>query len=238
MRFPPLTPLVRICLFLLTGCYIAQLILTVWMGATWPAQLVLFPVPGLHTLWQVATYPLLQGGAVFGFLLNLVFFWWIVAPFEQTFGRPHTLRLMGAATLGSAVPVLLLGLIFGDSSAPESLQIGPVLGGPLYGTNPHILAALTAFVWAIRFRGNVSFFGLFPLTTKQMLLLILGISALHFLASKDITALISDLGAMGTGLAYVEWMSRGPKEKPKKKRENKAGLRLVRDDDDPPKWLN
>lgn len=239
MRFPPPTPLVKTILFVITGCFVTQLTLEVWMGQTWVQWLALFPEPGLHTLWQLISYPLYQSPDVFSFLLGSVFFWWCVTPYELAFGRRLTLGLLAVCTLASAIPVVLLGAFFSDGGSFTSMTMGPLTAAPLFSINPHILGVIAAYAWSMRFRGNMNLFGVLSLSSKQLLLLLLAITALQFLATTNITMVLADLGAVGGGLWFTEQLSKGPKNPKKKKLENKAGLRVVQGGkDDPPQWLN
>ena len=172
------------------------------------------------------------------FLLNAVFFWWVVSPFEASFGRPHTIRLLAMLTIGAALPVLVFGLIFGDGGGAEAATAGPLILGPLLSVHVHIIGAIAAYAWAMRFRGKMSFFGILELSTNQLLLLLAGMSLLYFLASKNASDLIADLAAIGCGVGFIEWLSKPKKPEKKKKKANPAGLYVVPDDDDGKKWLN
>jgi hypothetical protein len=82
------------------------------------------------------------------------------------------------------------------------------------------------------------------MTAKQFLLLLLGMSVLMFLASKNHTQLIADLGAMGGGIGFVRWMKRPRTPRPARKPGARGrGLKVIRgggasEDEDRPKWLN
>ena len=239
MRFPPPTPLVKTILFVITGCFVTQLTLEVWMGQTWVQWLALFPEPGLHTLWQIFSYPIYQSPRVFDFLLGAVFFWWCVSPYELAFGKRLTLGLLVVSSLASAIPVVLFGAFFSDAGSLATVAIGPLTASPLFSINPHILGVIAAYAWSMRFRGNMNLFGMLSLSSKQLLLLLLAITGLQFLATTNITMVLADLGAIGGGLWFTEQLSKGPKTRKKKKPENKAGLRVVQGGkDDPPQWLN
>ena len=93
---------------------------------------------------------------------------------------------------------------------------------------------------------QVSLFGMMPMTAKQFLLLLLGMSVLMFLSTKNHTQLIADLGAMGGGIGFVRWMKRPRTQRPSRKpRGTRArGFKVIRggggagEDEDRPKWLN
>ncbi|MEM6955513.1 MAG: hypothetical protein AAF645_07475 [Myxococcota bacterium] len=233
-NFPPLTPLVKTLLFVLWGCFIAQAVLVVWLDQEWPLLLMLEPVPSVRTAWQLFTYPFLSTGDPLAMAISSLFFWWVVSPFEMRFGKPHTLKLLAVITVLAAIPVLIAGTILGG---------GRITIGPLVSVHAHIVGAIAAFAWAHRFGGTMSIFGMFTLTAKQVIAALVLWSALYFLATRDITNLLADIGAVGAGVFYIERLSRPPKQ-PKKKSVDRKGLKVIRgggggsDDDDPPKWLN
>lgn len=242
-RFPPLTPLVKRLLISMGIAYVGMVVAANWMGfAPLIEQLALTPELGIATLWQPLTYPWVQPTGPNGmlmFMMDLVFFWWVVAPFETTFGIRHTGVLLVATTLASATVVVVVGMLMTVVSDPVNPFIG---AGPLFGVTPHILAAIAALAWSMRHKGDLNFFGVLPMKAKTLIYLVLGLSALHFLTSKDITNLVADLAAVGTGIAFIEHLSRPPKavRKAKKRSAKDSGLRVVQGgkSDDPPKWLN
>ena len=164
--------------------------------------MALLPRPGLRSAWQIFTYPLYQPPEVFGILLSFVFFWWIVAPYEQSFGKANTLRVLAVTTITAALPVLAFGFLFGDGVS-EVVRAGPVNAGPLFSVHSQILGVIAALSWAMRYRGKMSLFGAFSLSPVQIILLLLALSALHFLATTNITNLLADLGAVGGGILYT-----------------------------------
>lgn len=239
MRFPPLTPLVKTILFVITGCFVAQLTLEVWMGQAWVQWLALFPEPGLHTLWQIFSFPIYQAGEVWGFLLSFIFFWWCVAPYELAFGKRLTMGVLAVCGLASAVPVLLFGAFFSDAGSYTTVAVGPLTATSLFSIHAHTLGVIAAYVWSMRFRGNMNFFGVLSLSAKQALLLLVAYTGLQFLATTNVTIVLANVGAIGGGLWFTEQLSKGPKNPKKKKIDNKAGLRVVQGGkDDPPQWLN
>lgn len=242
-RFPPLTPLCKWLLIVLCVAYVTLVIAVNWLGAGWLMEaLLLSPTLGVHTLWQPITFPLVQPtgpDGMLSFFVSLVFFWWVVAPFEQSFGTRHTVRLLALTSLAAAAAVVLVGTLLSLASDPSS----PFLSsGPLFGVSAHWLAAMSAFAWSMRFKGPLNLFGVLPLKATTLIYLLLGWSLLHFLTSRDMTNLVADLAAVGTGIFYIEVLSRPPnKAAPRKPRKSGASLRLVeggKRDDDPPKWLN
>ena len=88
----------------------------------------------------------------------------------------------------------------------------------------------------------VSLFGAMSMSAKQFLLLIVGISLLMFLFSKNYTHFVADMGGLAGGIAFIRYLRRprGPaKTKPRKG--SAKGLRVIEGGggpDEPGKWLN
>lgn len=239
MRFPPLTPVVRVLLLVFLGAYVAQLVSDVWLSGRLSELLTLAIYPGqvrLPNLWQLVTYPLAQipgPQGVGSFLFSAFFFYWIVASFEERHGRRWTLRVLVMTLFGASLPAFSVGLI---------------LGGHISGFSFLTFGVLAAGVWMARIlRQRIALFGQWEMTPTQLLLLLLALPALEFLASKNALHLVADLGATGAGILFVELLSRsrpGGDERKRKSsgpRKNPHGLRAIRggkDESDPPEWLN
>ncbi len=213
-RFPPLTKFVKATLVTLLVVFVTQLIVDGWLleGNPFFDALALRCGPvatlGIHTAWQVFSYVLVARDPV-SFLIGGVFFWWVIAPLEQSIGLKQTAQLCFVTTIGAAIPAVLIGLLF---------------PGILIGINPIIIGAIGAFAWMYRFRGKMSFFGVLPLTAMQMLALIVGLSVLMFLFTKSFVDLAADLGAVGTGMLFGHHLSRPKSRRPKKKKRGKDPL--------------
>ncbi|NOY94047.1 MAG: rhomboid family intramembrane serine protease [Deltaproteobacteria bacterium] len=229
LRFPPLTPLTKFLLLLLFGVYLAEIIAENWLGVPAFALLSLNAVnPGLPTLWQPLTYAFAwptDTEHLFSMLLTLLFLWWMVPPFEQSFGRRRTIQLLITTTLSAALLALVAGLFFSGAA-------------PLYGAGSALLGLIAAFAWAFRHRGQMSFFGVLPMKPVNIIYIALGFSVLVFLMTKDFVGLMADLGAIGGGVLFAEWMSAPKKpKKPKKRRKGGPDLHVV-DGRDGPRWIN
>jgi membrane associated rhomboid family serine protease len=227
--FPRLTPVVRLLLVVCGGAYLFTVLLQQWAGVPVFQLLALSPGdPGLHTLWQVVTYAFVyppDPGHVLSFLIALLFLWLMLAPFEERFGGRRTWQLALTALLAAALPALLVG------------QVVP--GGPrhvLYGLQPILLGTLAAFSWSLRGRGRILFFGVIPMQAMTVLYLALGISLLLFLTSKSWVGLAADLGAIGGGVGFVQWMTRPPGRRPAS-RPKSSPFKVVRGGQDR-RWLN
>jgi membrane associated rhomboid family serine protease len=74
----------------------------------------------------------------------------------------------------------------------------------------------------------------------HIIYLVLALSALMFITSGDAVALAADIGAIGGGMAFIEWLRRPPGRRRRPKRRKKKGsLDVVRGGRaDEPRWLN
>jgi len=229
-RFPPLTPFVKKLLITLFGAWIAQIILQNWAGVRIFELLALnTAMPGLHTLWQLGTHVLAfptGPQAVFSMLISLVFLWWMLAPFEQRFGEKRTFQLCVAAALSSALLALVVGLLVPRPS-------------PLYGAQALLLGSIAAFAWSYRGQGRMSFFGVIDMKPVHIIYLVLAFSVLIFMTSGDAVALAADIGAIGGGIGFIEWLRRPPRRRQARRRKKKSSFDLVQGGrSDGPRWLN
>jgi hypothetical protein len=213
----------------LSVAYVLQLILERWLDI--PVTSLLAMSPGVFAPWQLLTYVLVDLNQPLMFMIGLVFMWWALSPFEIGYGAKRTLQLCLVAAISASVPAFLFGYI--------------VPGSPLlYGSYPLWFGGIAAVTWLYRDQ-QVSFFGLLTMTARQFLLLLLGMSVLMFLFSRNHTQLIADLGAIGGGIGFVRWMKRPRSARPSRKPPARTrGFKVIRggggasEDDDRPKWLN
>ena len=231
-RFPPLTPFVKKLLIALFGTWILQIILQNWAGMPIFEFLALSTAsPGLNTLWQLGTHVFAfptGPQSVFSMLIVLLFLWLMLAPFEQRFGEKRTIQLCVAATLSSAFLALIVGLIVPSPSA-------------LYGAQAILLGSIAAFAWSYRGQGRMSFFGVIDMKPVHIIYLVLALSALMFITSGDAVALAADIGAIGGGVAFIEWLRKPPGRRPKwpKRRKKKSDFDVIQGGRaDEPRWLN
>jgi membrane associated rhomboid family serine protease len=225
-----LTPFVKKLLITLFGAWIAQIILQNWAGVRIFELLALnTATPGLHTLWQLGTHVLAfptGPQAVFSMLISLVFLWWMLAPFEQRFGEKRTFQLCVAAALSSALLALVVGLLVPSPS-------------PLYGAQALLLGSIAAFAWSYRGQGRMSFFGVIDMKPVHIIYLVLAFSVLIFMTSGDAVALAADIGAIGGGIGFIEWLRRPPRRRQARRRKKKSSFDLVQGGrSDGPRWLN
>lgn len=228
---PPLTPVVRQLIITLFGAFVLELILENFAGIHIISLLALDPVHlGPASILQLVSYVLVEDPRGIGsMLIGLFFMWLIMSPFESTFGKRHTLELALAGTLGASVSVVIAAFVW------------PITPYMLFGSYPIAYAGMAAMTQVMR-GGRMLFFGVVPMTPRQLLWVLAGFSVLQYLASRDHLMLIGSLGAMGAGIGYVKYMARPPRSsKPKRT----SSLRVLRGggmgkpgDSDRPKWLN
>ncbi len=231
-RFPPLTPFVKKLLIALFGAWILQILLQNWAGVPMFEVLALDTRnPGIRTLWQLGTYVFAfptGPQAVFSMLITLVFLWWMLAPFEQRFGQRRTVQLCVVAALAAALCGLVVGLIVANPSR-------------LYGAQAILLGSIAAFAWSYRGQGRMSFFGVIDMKPVHIIYLVLALSLLMFLTSGDAVALAADIGGIGGGMGFIEWLRRPPKRRKRRKsrRRKKGSFDVVQGGrSDEPRWLN
>jgi membrane associated rhomboid family serine protease len=213
-RFPPLTPFVKKLLIALFGAWIVQILLQNWGQIPIFEELALDTGKvGVSTAWQLATHVLAfptGPQAVFSMLITLVFLWWMLAPFELRFGEKRTIQLCVVTAIASAILGLLMGLL-----APNPSR--------LYGAQAIVLGSIAAFAWSYRGQGRMSFFGVLDMKPVHIIYLVLAFSVLIFMTSGDSVALAADVGAIGGGMAFIEWLRRPPRRRRQPKLGKKKG---------------
>ena len=228
-RLPPLTPFVRSLIYALAAIFVVAALAQNFGGIPIvPLFALNTQVLSVATAWQIFTNVLVQSPtAVFPLLLNLLFIWLILPPFEDRYGAPRVLQLSLVTTLCSSLLALVVG------------QLMPEYAARLEGPGPITLGAISAYAVLMPPHQEVSFFGVLPMQSKHLLWVVVGLSVLGFITSLNATSLASDLGAIGGGIAFVKWwMHRPPKRRTFQRKPSK--LRVVGRDDDRPGggWLN
>jgi len=229
---PPLTPLVKKLIIGLLVAFVLELILQNFLHVNIIGALALDPVNlGPLTLVQLVSYVFIEGPQPLSFLIGLFFMWLILSPFEVTFGSRHTLELVLCGTIAAALAVIVVAFI------------APTPGYMFFGSHPIAYAGMAAMTQVVR-SGRIMFFGVLPMTSQTLLLVLGGLSLLQFLATKDHLMLAGSLGAMAAGIGYVKYMARAPRT-PRSKRPATPRFRVLRGggggsdgDSDRPKWLN
>ncbi len=237
LRFPPLTPAVRTLLIALIGLFVLGAILGNFVGVPVFELLSLTttritPATGWQMFTHVFALPYQQPGIEFSLLISLLFIWLILAPFEARYGQARVWQLVAVSAVSAGIPALLTGLVL------------PSMAGRLAGPATITLAAIAGYVVMLPEHAEVSFFGMFPMRTKHLMLLVVGLSVVRFLTSRDAAQLAADFGAIAGGIAFCRWMLRAPRRKVKRPSGVRGGGRLHAikgggaGDKDPKRWLN
>jgi len=224
-RFPPLTPVVKVWLATTLAAMIGLMIGHNFLGQhTLFTKLALSSGLSIETLWQIFTYPLAQEPnpqGLTGYLISAVFFWLVVSPYELQWGRRMLIQLLVTITLGAALSGVAVGLFF---------------QGGVSGFGPHVLGVIAAYAWAIRHRGQLSFFGVLPMKAVHLIGLCVFLSLLQFLAHPDVVRFSADLGAVGMGILFMWRLERRPPSRKKdKKKRSSSHLQVI---DGGKRWLN
>jgi membrane associated rhomboid family serine protease len=200
-----------------------------WLALN-PSQL------GVFTVWQAVTHVMVvppESGSLFPLLLSLLFMWWILSPFEDRYGRDRLLQLCVLSAVAAALPAILVG------------QVMPRWSTLVAGPQTLTLAGMCAYATVLPSHAQLSFFGLFTMRPKQLIYVVVGLSVVSFLTSKNAAQLAADLGAVAAGIGFVQlWMTRPPRKgtfnKKKMNPKESGRIRLVKKDEDenPKRWLN
>lgn len=214
--------------------YLSTVIAEQWLQLPLLHLLALQPSSlGVDNLWQLITYVVaFPPDQLFVFLIQLLFLWWMLAPFEERYGARRTLQLSAAAVLAGSISCVILGFVL------------PVRQ-PLFGASVLLFASITASTWSRRHSNHpLMLYGLFAVRPKQLLVGFALLSLLRFLVSKNLTELISDLSAMAAGMLFVDWMTRPKSRKrPRKQTGKRKGSPFMvipggQKGEDKPTWLN
>jgi membrane associated rhomboid family serine protease len=233
--FPPLTPFVKKLIITLLVAFVLEVVLQNWIEVNIIGLLGLDPVQlSALTPLQLVSYVLIEAlhpGAVMSMLIGLIFMWLILSPFEATFGSRATAELVLAGTLGGSLAVV------------AAASVLPIPGYLFLGSHTIAYGGMAAMAQVMR-GGRMMFFGVLPMTSKQLLIVLVALSLLEFLLSKDHLRLAGSLGAMLAGVGYIRYLARP--RKPKKPRGSAPRFRVLpgggstssSDPSDRPKWLN
>jgi membrane associated rhomboid family serine protease len=230
---PPLTPTVKKLIVGLFVAFVLELILGNFLGLDVFGALALRPRPvSVWTPLQLFTYVFVDDPRlVMSMLVNLLFMWLILSPFEVTFGSRHVLELSICGTLAGGVAAIAVA------------YLAPVDPSLLFGSRSIAYAGMAAMTQVIG-RGRIMFFGVLPMSSRTLLLVLVGMSFLFFLADKNYVSLVGSLAAMAAGIGYVRYMARAPRP-PRRKGSAPPRFRVLRGgggsgdgDSERPKWLN
>lgn len=173
-------------------------------------------------VWSLATSPLLETGLL-SLVLQLMVLWGLVPTLERFWGTPRLLRFAVATALAGTVVGTACGLLTGREY-------------PIAGLDPFIYAAIVAFGTIYRAQ-PVQFFGVLPMTGRQLMIGFLAFASLFVLLQGLWEQGAAFAGAIGMaaillskranpGLLWKKW----------RLARMRRHLKVVRDE--PEKWLN
>jgi len=129
-------------------------------------------------VWTLVTSPFFEPRFI-ALLINLFVLWAFVPTLERFWGTPRFYRFFGITALAGTAAGLLVGLATGRDMA-------------IFGLSPFVLAAIVAF-GVIYARQPVQFFGVLPLTGRQLMW--------GFIAVQGLVTLFGQQWEMGAAFA-------------------------------------
>jgi membrane associated rhomboid family serine protease len=173
-------------------------------------------------VWSLATSSLLETGLL-SLVLQLMVLWGLVPVLERFWGTPRLLRFALATSLAGTLAGTACGLLTGRDY-------------PIAGLDPFIYASIVAFGTIYRSQ-PVQFFGVLPMTGRQLMIGFLGFASLFVLLQGLWEQGAAFAGAIGVavlllskranpGLIWKKW----------RLARMRRHLKVVRDE--PEKWLN
>ena len=175
-------------------------------------------------IWTLVTSPLLKA-ELFSLIFHGLILWMFVPTLERWWGTKRFLKFALWTSLAATIAGTIAGL-----AVPGSDVIA--------GLDPFIYASIVAF-GMLYAEQKVQFFGVLPMTGKQLMIGIVAFVTLFVVLGQEWAIGASYAAAMG--LAWIltngRWTPRlwWLRRKQKKLRRH---LRVVRDDDDPKRWMN
>lgn len=223
---PPLSKLNKGILITLAVCFVLQFIAQNFFKVAVPAYFGL-TLPGLSNglIYQIVSYPLVQDG-VLSLVFNGLLIWFLGGDLEGYWGRKTYIEFLLTAVLAGALTYLIAGMLFFKASWSV-----PLIG--TYGVCNGLLVAYGIY-YGDRY---LSFMFIFPIKARYFCLLIAFIEVFMVFSAGSGQAAVGQLGAMAGCYGYIRLkaylyakgkVSTGKK----KKRANKAGLYLVKGDED------
>ncbi len=232
--FPRLTSFIKKLIIVLLASYVLELILMNFVGIPIFNLLALNASNlGFATVWQIFTYVLVDyPTAVFSLLIGLLFIWLILSPFEMVYGSKRTMQLCAVGVLSGGISAVVVETVI------SGISLGP---SGLWGSHTIAYAGMAAMATTMRGR-KLSLFGLFSMTSNQLLLLLVGLSVLMFLATKNLAMLAGSLGAIAGGVWYIRWLSRPRRPKKTRPQSKSSPFKVIKggqsSNSKPPTWLN
>ncbi len=189
----PITPAVRILLYVNVGVYLVSLFverLTDWFG--------LVPEFVIHRLWlwQPATYMFLHARNPAHILFNMLILWMIGVELERMWGTKFFVRYYAITGIGAGLVTLVVSLL--PFAATEGIYGHATIGasGALYGL-------LLAFALYYPNRPILMFF-LFPVPAKYFVMILGGIAFLNAMQGGGTVAEVTHLGGLVIGYVYLK----------------------------------
>ena len=152
-------------------------------------------------VWTLATTPFFEPQFI-NLLLNIFMLWAFIPTMERFWGTPRFYRFFAITAISGSLAGLLVGLATGRDM-------------PIYGLSPFVLATIVAF-GITHARMPVQFFGVLPMTARQVMLGFLVVEALMVafgqrwelgasMAGGCLAAYIITSRKWSPGLAYKKW---------------------------------
>lgn len=177
-------------------------------------------------VWQLMTSPLIEPEMI-GLLFQGFMLWMFIPSLERWWGTKRFLSFCLYTSLAGVVVGTLVGLFTGQLNVPAA------------GLDPTIFASLIAF--GILFsKQPVQFFGVVPMTGKQLAIGISAVALLLIFVGKQWVQGGANVGAMVMAILICKgkftpriWALKWKQRRLRKK------IKIVKDDDVPPKkWMN
>lgn len=174
-------------------------------------------------LWTLATTALMNHELI-ALLFHGVILWLFVPVLERWWGTKKFLLFALYTSVAGALAGTLLGLAITDAT-------------PVVGLDAFIYASIVAY-GLLYSRQQVQFFGVLPMTGRQLMIGIIAVGALFVLLGQRWV-----LGASYAAAMLLAWLMVSGKWTPKlwylrwRQKRLRSRLRIVRDDDEK-KWLN
>lgn len=190
-------------------------------------------------VWTLVTSPLLQVNFI-SLIFHGLILWLFVPVLERWWGMKRFFKFVfWTSLIGTFVGTLVgLGLDPKAVDGTDPVEIALAMPGVIMGLDCFIYASIIAYgiLYADQ---NVQFFGVLPLTGRQLMIGIIAVVGLMIVfgqmwaqgaayAAAMILAWLMVSGRWTPKLWYLKW----------KQKRLRRHLRVVRDDDDPKKWLN
>jgi membrane associated rhomboid family serine protease len=174
-------------------------------------------------VYQIVTYPLMATG-LFEVIFDCLILWFIGSELELLWGTKRYIKYI-------SVSAILGGLLF--------IGISSLLGYSSYLSGPGGICYSLLVAYAILFPDRTLLLYLFPVKAKWFCLILTAILLYQGIFSVGGVGAWGHLGAMASGFGYLLFLARKSLKLPafRTKKKNKAGLRIVKDEDnDGPKY--